>query len=1157
MSFERNPVPGSPPPLPLQCKDFDPITGEQVGSECRKQQQAHHERMLELDPEERKKLGRFDCTKHGTGRKNCNRRTFLYPRKVNKKGNFHVHQGIDLFPGPLSEGRPSPDRILSVTSGQVCCVLEWDGVTSGYGNVIAVYNDRLDMTFWYAHCKAVFFKEGETVREQELIAIVGNTGFAGGLHLHFEVHRGKSKHPLRGERTPYDEGGSPRRLNPHIVLESLGPWGATQLFLPGGTEVEDATVAELHKEVETSREGGCFPLGANNLWHGGVHVRTPPRADLHAPFDGDIVAIRLDPDPATAMGRFGSMNFVLMRHEISESIFERLQRKEPGEPEEPEQPAPTRPPAVGRRSSNPPDRVAQVEQRLRELLDEHGQPFYAFEGPALLEDGKLRREFQDAIEAFQSTLDSPYSPSRAWPDGKISIGGYTWRALFPEGPPGTDDPETPEIPPPAEEDPTRVVFSLFMHVGAVPIDAALVSRIRWLEHARIPGGSKPADDDDARAEHQADLEEAKYRIETAVGRDPDEPGSEGAPADIEWVQRRLQRHTSYRFHEATEAGVFSDALDRAIRDFQAQFVPFFARRGHAPDGIVGPRGSTRRTLAKPATELKPAGVPVVDPEFLAAIEARDEAGHAAVVSGLKIPVAAKDVLWVAGQTQAILADGSGPMRSMVHWEIFSEHQVMGAWDDAKLEDTTLDLSLDVPEQLFDLVETLELPGVAKDDFITPLEMVEFYAGEDAKLLRQTPCRFLSEWGLDLPAAVAAVARMGFDTSGLEADLEPYLWWNAAADVLPASPIVWHYNPIELARVYQGEVDALKPREFDDTTHPTLVVRVLFDNGVLMPKATVSVIQGGATIASGRTLEDGERRFRGLPVGSYEVLVDGSSVASHRVELSGGPPTLLEVETTVPGPPPKRGTIFVNVRKEHTGLRPRFDVAVSLREASGAEVATGVAKRGKAAFESVEFGDYVLHAGEATPVEITLDRKKKTASTLVLPPPIRTLTVQVLVDGEPGARRPVKVVRRGRDGGATVTGLTDDGGVARFELPVARYNVFVGEHSRKVKVAEEASANKPLVFRLSAADAPGPVVDPDEGSLAVTVVDHEEPERSVPDLFVVVEGTDGTSEGQFTDVEGTAIFELAKGRYDIDVNGETARGEVQPGRTTAVTIEVEL
>lgn len=41
----------------------------------------------------------------------------------------------------------------------------------------------------YAHCKTIYVKEGDTIKQGQAIAEVGSTGNVTGPHLHFEVRK--------------------------------------------------------------------------------------------------------------------------------------------------------------------------------------------------------------------------------------------------------------------------------------------------------------------------------------------------------------------------------------------------------------------------------------------------------------------------------------------------------------------------------------------------------------------------------------------------------------------------------------------------------------------------------------------------------------------------------------------------------------------------------------------------------------------------------------------------------------------------------------------------------------------------------------------------------------------------------------------------------
>jgi murein DD-endopeptidase MepM/ murein hydrolase activator NlpD len=91
-----------------------------------------------------------------------------------------AHQGIDLA---APKGTPvraaAPGKVIA--AGQLA---ENDG---RYGTTIIV-DSGAEQTL-YAHLNSMAVKAGERVEAGQLIGTVGETGFATGPHLHFEVRR--------------------------------------------------------------------------------------------------------------------------------------------------------------------------------------------------------------------------------------------------------------------------------------------------------------------------------------------------------------------------------------------------------------------------------------------------------------------------------------------------------------------------------------------------------------------------------------------------------------------------------------------------------------------------------------------------------------------------------------------------------------------------------------------------------------------------------------------------------------------------------------------------------------------------------------------------------------------------------------------------------
>lgn len=69
-------------------------------------------------------------------------------------------------------------------------VISFIGVQSGYGNVIEITHDSTYKTL-YAHLNgfAKGLKKGDRVRQNQVIAYVGNTGLSSGPHLHFGLYK--------------------------------------------------------------------------------------------------------------------------------------------------------------------------------------------------------------------------------------------------------------------------------------------------------------------------------------------------------------------------------------------------------------------------------------------------------------------------------------------------------------------------------------------------------------------------------------------------------------------------------------------------------------------------------------------------------------------------------------------------------------------------------------------------------------------------------------------------------------------------------------------------------------------------------------------------------------------------------------------------------
>ncbi len=90
-------------------------------------------------------------------------------------GEIKTHGGTDIA---ASLGTP----ILAVADGVVVAAT-WH---NSYGYYVKIKHDDTYSTL-YAHCSALYVSVGQTVKQGQVIADCGSTGYSTGSHLHYEV----------------------------------------------------------------------------------------------------------------------------------------------------------------------------------------------------------------------------------------------------------------------------------------------------------------------------------------------------------------------------------------------------------------------------------------------------------------------------------------------------------------------------------------------------------------------------------------------------------------------------------------------------------------------------------------------------------------------------------------------------------------------------------------------------------------------------------------------------------------------------------------------------------------------------------------------------------------------------------------------------------
>ena len=119
-------------------------------------------------------------------------------RAPGQKGS-NWHWGIDV------SGKTSY-AIVATRSGTVST---GNSGTSGYGNWVKI-NHNNEYHSLYAHMSKVVVRNGSTVKQGDIIGYMGTTGSSNGVHLHFEIAKGKT--PKWGNNI---EKGKGTTINPH------------------------------------------------------------------------------------------------------------------------------------------------------------------------------------------------------------------------------------------------------------------------------------------------------------------------------------------------------------------------------------------------------------------------------------------------------------------------------------------------------------------------------------------------------------------------------------------------------------------------------------------------------------------------------------------------------------------------------------------------------------------------------------------------------------------------------------------------------------------------------------------------------------------------------------------------------------------------------
>jgi hypothetical protein len=156
------------------------------------------------------------------------------------------HDGIDI-------GVPAGTEVHAVLDGKVTQA----GVNGGYGNYVELDHGSGVVTF-YGHLQSFKVKSGDSVRQNDVIALSNNTGTSTGDHLHFGYHlNGVPTDPmelLNGAGVPTKGGSTSSGGAGSFSEEDIFAIGraaaiSTQLELPGLLNYEAAMLMTGSKSI--------------------------------------------------------------------------------------------------------------------------------------------------------------------------------------------------------------------------------------------------------------------------------------------------------------------------------------------------------------------------------------------------------------------------------------------------------------------------------------------------------------------------------------------------------------------------------------------------------------------------------------------------------------------------------------------------------------------------------------------------------------------------------------------------------------------------------------------------------------------------------------------------------------------------------------------
>lgn len=155
-------------------------------------------------------------------------------------GVIRPHQGIDI-------SGDSDNTIIAAASGKVRFV-ETNHKRTGFGYYVVITHSNGQETL-YAHLSSISVRTGQNVTRGQKIGIKGTTGNSTGIHLHFEISRGRWVNNFASKLDPLLQFKDPVTREIQTMLNRLDYGKLTEDGIYGDATISAVTRYQRNKKM--------------------------------------------------------------------------------------------------------------------------------------------------------------------------------------------------------------------------------------------------------------------------------------------------------------------------------------------------------------------------------------------------------------------------------------------------------------------------------------------------------------------------------------------------------------------------------------------------------------------------------------------------------------------------------------------------------------------------------------------------------------------------------------------------------------------------------------------------------------------------------------------------------------------------------------------